>query len=85
MPTLVLLRRSLRQPIRTRVEGQQLQAAHRLPTSQLAFDGVAHPKRHRHELADRPGAGVDPVEPRLVGADEIVLFVRVQRVAPGPA
>jgi hypothetical protein len=43
------------------------------PPAQLRFDRPGVVQRKGHELPDVTGAGVDSVQPRLVGRDEVVL------------
>ena len=52
---------------------------------ELPLDRGARPERQGDELADPAGADVDAVEPRLFGADEVVLGVVVEFLVPGPA
>jgi hypothetical protein len=49
---------------------------------QLPLDGVAPPERHGDELADEPVAGIESIQPGLVGADHVVLLASVELAGP---
>ena len=51
---------------------------------QLLLDGVPGARVDGDELAHRAVATVDAVQPRLVGADQVVLGVGAEAVVPGP-
>ena len=66
-------RRRIGEPPRLRFEADELQPAEALLAGHLALNRVSHAERHGHELADETVAGVDPVKPRLIGNDHVVL------------
>ena len=67
-------------------DDQELDAAPPLFPGDLTLHGVVRPQGHGHELANPAIAGVDAVEPRLTGHDQVVLHLaiapRAQPIAP---
>ena len=49
-------------------DGPELHSAMGLLPGDLPFDCGARTERHGNELADEPVAGVDAVQPRLIGS-----------------